>query len=125
PLVERMGRTLLAISTAALLWSGCAPGQQPPATLVDDAEAAVAPPAGVEAGFVRQAPAEIQQQIDESRRTAIVRAAERVAPAVVTVHVIRREVVQPGFWDLFFSPLEREVPSLGSGFIIAPDGLVL
>jgi len=121
----RMHRALITIGFGAMLGSACGPGQGQGSTFVDDAEAAVVPPATVQSVTVEQTPAEIQQQVEESRRTAIVRAAERVAPSVVTVHVIRREVVQPGFWDIFFSPMERQVPSLGSGFIIAPDGLVL
>ncbi|MBI4409898.1 MAG: trypsin-like peptidase domain-containing protein [Gemmatimonadetes bacterium] len=70
----------------------------------------------------------VQQDVDESRRTALVRAAERVAPAVVSVHVVRRERVRAsGLWESFFLPPDaaREVSGLGSGFIIREDGLVL
>jgi len=69
-----------------------------------------------------------QQAIDASRRTAIVRAAERVAPAVVSVNVIRRETVRPRtLYEQFFLPpgAERPVAGLGSGFVIHADGLVL
>ncbi len=72
--------------------------------------------------------AERQENIDASRRTAIVQAAERVAPAVVSVNIIRRERVQPRslYEQLFLPPgTERRVQGLGSGFIIHPDGLVL
>jgi serine protease Do len=68
-----------------------------------------------------------QQAVDTSRRTAIVRAAERVAPAVVSVNVVRRETVQArSLWENFFMPpgVARDVPGLGSGFIIE-GGLVL
>jgi serine protease Do len=71
---------------------------------------------------------ELQDEIAASRRTAIVRAAERVAPAVVSVNVIRRETVQPRtLYEQFFLPpgAERQVQGLGSGFIIHQDGLVL
>jgi serine protease Do len=70
----------------------------------------------------------VQQVLDGSRRTAIVAAAERVAPAVVSVNVIRRETFQPrSIWESFFMPpgVARDVPGLGSGFIIDGSGLVL
>lgn len=69
-----------------------------------------------------------QDGIGASRRTAIVRAAETVAPAVVSVNVIRRQEVRPRNWyEQFFLPpgSERRVAGLGSGFIIHQDGLVL
>ena len=69
-----------------------------------------------------------QQAVDSSRRTAIVRAAERVSPAVVSVNVVRRETIQPrSLWESFFMPpsVSRDVPGLGSGFIIDAQGLVL
>jgi serine protease Do len=70
----------------------------------------------------------VQQAVDTSRRTAIVRAAERVAPAVVSVNVIRRETAQArSLWESFFMPpgAARDVPGLGSGFIMDASGLVL
>jgi serine protease Do len=71
---------------------------------------------------------DLQQSPDVSRRTAIVTAAERVAPAVVSVNVIRRETFQPrSLWESFFMPpgVARDVPGLGSGFIVDAQGLVL
>jgi len=72
--------------------------------------------------------------ITTSRRTAIVRAIERVQPSVVSVHVTYREHVlvrryyRDPFFDLF-SPLivpgERERTSSGSGFIVSRGGHVL
>jgi serine protease Do len=75
-----------------------------------------------------QAEPAVSGEIDDSRRTAIVRAADRVAPAVVSVNVIRRETFQPrSAWESFFMPpgVARDVPGLGSGFIIDAQGLVL
>ena len=76
--------------------------------------------------------------IDQSRRTAIVRAAERVGPSVVTLSVVQTRIVQTsplGVGDEFFQPFFRDmvpqyryqeqIPSMGSGFIISPDGYVL
>lgn len=64
----------------------------------------------------------------DSRRTAIVTASERVAPAVVSVNVLRRERVVPRtMWEEMMLPpgAERETAGLGSGFIITREGLVI
>ncbi len=76
--------------------------------------------------------------LDGSRRTAIVRAAERVGPSVVTLSVVQTRVVQTAplaLGDEFFQPFFHEmlpqyryreqIPSMGSGFIISSDGYVL
>jgi serine protease Do len=69
-----------------------------------------------------------QDTISASRRTAIVRAAERVAPAVVSVNVLRTEVTRPRtlFEEFYLGPGgSRQVSGLGSGFIVDAKGLVL
>jgi serine protease Do len=118
---------LLAITAAGGVSTACgdAPGSgtavhgDPAVTLAtQEASQATARTRGVEA----------QDAIDASRRTAIVRAAQRVAPAVVSVNVVRREAVRPRslYEQLFLPPgAERQVQGLGSGFIIHGDGLVL
>ncbi len=78
--------------------------------------------------------------ISGSRRTAIVRAAERVSPAVVSVNVVTTRVVttdpfggmipnmRDEFWDRFFGPRRQyseKIPSLGSGVIVDASGIVL
>ena len=74
--------------------------------------------------------------ISRSRRTAIVTAAQRVSPAVVSVSVVTTRIVRADpyglpfhdeFFDRFFPPsLYRErVPGLGSGVIVDADGIVL
>ena len=65
-------------------------------------------------------------QVTASRTTAIVRAARTVAPAVVTISVLRREQVRrrPFFFDPYYLPF-RETQGLGSGFIIDAGGTVL
>jgi serine protease Do len=66
--------------------------------------------------------------LDDSRRTAIVRAANRVAPAVVSIGVIRSERARPRtVWESFFMPpgSQRRSASFGSGVIVDPSGIVL
>ncbi len=68
------------------------------------------------------------QSAQDSRRTAIVAASERVAPAVVSVNVLRRERVVPRtMWEEMMIPpgAQRETAGLGSGFIITREGLVI
>jgi serine protease Do len=69
----------------------------------------------------------------EARRTAIVTATEKAAPAVVSITVRRSAVVAYGnpffqdpFFD-FFGPQYRrkEMSSLGSGVIVAKEGYIL
>jgi serine protease Do len=66
--------------------------------------------------------------IGVGRHSAISVAAARVAPAVVSVNVVRRERALPRtVFDLFFLPpgSERVVQGLGSGFIVTSDGMII
>jgi len=65
--------------------------------------------------------------LDASRRTAIVTAAARAAPGVVSVSVLKRERPQPQDpFAFFFMPQgDRQVQGFGSGFIIASDGVIV
>ena len=66
--------------------------------------------------------------VSDSRRNAITRAVERVAPAVVTVQTEAVERVQgdPLFeWMYGRQQSSRIVPGLGSGFIVGSDGVVV
>lgn len=71
--------------------------------------------------------------IDQSRRSAIVEAAERVGPAVVAVHTLSRQVVQARspfeghFFQDFFAPrfYEKPVTGMGSGVILDARGYLV
>src|SRR5207237_837904 len=83
---------------------------------------------GVAAALTAAGPAASGQDATRSRQTAIATAAALVAPAVVSVNVLRRERrVAADPFDLFFMPrgYEQTVEGYGSGFIVPPDGLVI
>ncbi|MGD8321972.1 MAG: trypsin-like peptidase domain-containing protein, partial [Gemmatimonadota bacterium] len=66
--------------------------------------------------------------VDASRTTAIVRAANRVSPAVVNVSVIASQPVQSrSMWEDFFLPpgARRRTAGFGSGVIVRSDGVIL
>ncbi|MGD8426149.1 MAG: trypsin-like peptidase domain-containing protein [Balneolaceae bacterium] len=66
-----------------------------------------------------------------SRRTAITKAVSKVSPAVVSITVTEmmpggRRLAFDEYYNRFFSvPIQREVSSMGSGFIISKKGLVV
>jgi len=69
-------------------------------------------------------------QINESRSNAITRAVEKASPAIVSITVTEVErgynrVMDPFFSRFFQMPQEREVKSIGSGFIISADGKIV
>ena len=74
--------------------------------------------------------------ITETRRNAIVRAAEKIGPAVVSISVVQIRTIRETpfgdqffdeFWGRYFQPREykQKVYSLGSGVIISEDGYIL
>ena len=65
--------------------------------------------------------------LDQSRSTAIVLAASRVAPAVVSINVLSTRLLQPRTpWESFFLPpgAQRRAASFGSG-VIVQDGIIV
>jgi len=79
-------------------------------------------------------------EIEKSRQNAIVRAARKVGPSVVSVSVVQTRVVRESpffapfddeffnqFWGRFFEPREykEKIYGLGSGVIISNDGYIL
>lgn len=124
--MRRMRRTsnvpaVLLLAALASACGGAAEGN--PAPRARELEQLQAPaPAPVPAA------ARASDATQDSRRTAIVTASERVAPAVVSVNVLRRERVVPRTpWEEMMLPpgAERETAGLGSGFIITREGLVI
>jgi len=68
-----------------------------------------------------------QSEIDASRRTALVTAADQVSPAVVSINVTARQQAAPRSpWDFFFVPEgARVVQGYGTGFIIRSNGVIV
>jgi len=68
-----------------------------------------------------------QNATNSSRRTAIVAAADRVAPAVVSINVSsRQQAERRSPFDFFFVPEgARVVQGHGTGFIIRPGGIIV
>ena len=98
------------------------------------AAATPAPVAGAAAPGAARAAA--GDAIAQSRRNALVRAAEMVMPAVVSISVTRTRVVRENpflsffpdeFFERFYPQTEsrQDVPGLGSGVIVAADGTLL
>ena len=84
------GYRLAALLTLSLaLPSGCAPEADSAPEADPGLSIPVALPAGVATPTQVASPDNPSAQLDESRNTAIVRAASRVAPAVVSISVIR------------------------------------
>src|SRR5690349_17954725 len=70
---------------------------------------------------------QVQNAVDASRRTALVSAADRVSPAVVSINVTSRQQVNPQSpWDFFFVPEQaRIVQGYGTGFVLRPNGIIV
>jgi serine protease Do len=79
---------------------------------------------------------QVQQEVTRSRQNAITRAVRAVSPAVVNVNVVEVQRVRdpmasfyddPFFRNFFRRPRvrERQVESVGSGFVISPDGYIV
>jgi serine protease Do len=68
-----------------------------------------------------------QTAATSSRNTALVTAADRVSPAVVSINVTsRRQGPRRTPWDFFFVPQGAQVvQGYGTGFIVRPTGIIL
>jgi len=69
------------------------------------------------------------EEVSSSRENAITRAVQRVSPAVVSVSVTglrESAMMQDPFFNFFWNPgMVQEYTSLGSGFIVSPEGHVI
>jgi serine protease Do len=71
-----------------------------------------------------------QIAVDDSRRNAITNAVQKAGPAIVSITVTELQRGYTREFDSFFFryfdvPIQREVQSVGSGFIISEDGLIV
>ena len=83
---------------------------------------------GASVAAVAATPHLAAQSPGKFRQTAIVTAASRLAPAVVSVNVLRRERRLPQDpFEQFFTPrgAEQVLEGYGSGFVISADGVVI
>jgi serine protease Do len=131
-------RLLLALilTSPALIW-GCGEGGEPAdsqVVLAQDVGAELPQgsdeaSAGMESSDSPQEPASrTREELEASRTTALVLAAARVAPAVVSVNTLRQQQVRPRTrWDQFILPrgTTRQTPSYGSGVLFHESGYIL
>src|SRR3989441_6647739 len=83
---------------------------------------------GLAAWLSAAGPRAVAQDVARSRQTVIVGAAARLAPAVVSVNVLRRERRLPADpFDQLFMPrgYEQTVEGDGAGFVVSSDGVVI
>ena len=87
-----------------------------------------------EKNYRRQETAVAQDELNQSRKNAIVTSTRLVAPCVVgivvtQIQVVRNQYYSDDFFDFFFGPelmpRYRQVESIGSGFVIRKDGMIL
>jgi serine protease Do len=107
-------RALLGAALVVML-GGCRRGQDPPLRVSS-------------AGATQGAATDPRASVDPSRRTAIVDATQRVAPAVVSINVTSHQRLAPRTpWDMFFVPdgSDQLVQSFGTGFVIRADGVIV
>lgn len=118
PRLGRSGRTLL-LSVFLVACGG---------ELQSEAQAAGASRAQTVSAASPAVGADVAQSVDSTRSTAIVRATARVAPAVVSVNVLRTTQTRPRtIWENMYAPpaAQQRSASFGSGVIVREDGIIL
>jgi serine protease Do len=127
---------LLGIAAGGITLRLLRPGAHP--TPVAPVGPSASAPADTGAPVVPPAGGETPTELDATRKTAVVRAAERVGPAVVSISVTQIRYVRESpfaqnpdpfnrFFDRFFPGrvYGEEISSLGSGIIIDSRGIVV
>lgn len=114
-----------AVLISAMVFAGCQnPEEKPAETRTSKYQNSLINPPGS-----RGYDAEMDNEIFSSRQSAITRAVQKASPAVVSISVTgvrRSEIMQDPFFNFFWNPgIMQEYTSLGSGFIISPDGHVI
>ena len=75
-----------------------------------------------------QTRAAANDQVDDSRRTALVSAVTRISPSVVSIAVqSRRRAERQSPYDMLFGGSEQDqlVQGIGTGFVVRPDGVIV
>ena len=132
--MARRGMSILLLLAAMFSGGGVIgylAGRTAPATAT---EAGEPPPAVRAAAYTPEQRDSVNESVGTSRRNAITRVAAMASPAVVGINVVETRQVRPmspwgddPFFRYFFGDqtYTQQVPSLGSGFIISPDGYIL
>jgi serine protease Do len=124
-----MIRTATILFLTSFLFAGCSANQDKP-TNKPAPLASVGTFSNSEPAVETQAQPQQPVAIDNSRRNAITNAVDKAGPAVVSITVTELQRGYTREFDSFFFryfdvPIQREVKSVGSGFIISEDGLVV
>lgn len=115
-----------------LIFSACS-GKEPAPADKPIPVASISPsakPSEVQPEATKQNEGTPQIEVDNSRRNAITKAVQKAGPAVVSITVTELQRGYTREFDSFFFryfdvPIQREVKSVGSGFIISEDGLIV
>ena len=99
---RRVGALLLGLAATACRGQGSIQAQQ-----------AIAPPRTV-----------ASRALQAQRRTAIVDASAKVAPAVVSIHVVL-PTPRPTPYDMFFGQTPETPQGFGTGFLVRSDGIIV
>lgn len=124
-----MNKLLYLTVLIALAW-GCTKPDNPADLQKPDTTAEEQAQNNPDAFLMPEPESNPQAGISNSRQNAITSAVEKASPAVVSITVTEVErgytrKFDPFYFRYFDVPVEREVQSAGSGFIISEDGFIV